>query len=76
MISTSLPLATTIGDYGLDVAQLREWHRPRLQTLAAAAPDAIAVETIPDIFRTLGNVTMDVAVTDAVDDKRNAVEKA
>jgi Na+/H+-dicarboxylate symporter len=27
----------------------------------------IAVETIPDIFRTLGNVTMDVAVTTAVD---------
>ena len=25
----------------------------------------IAVETIPDIFRTLGNVTMDVAVTGA-----------
>ena len=21
------------GDYGLDIAQLREWHRPRLQTL-------------------------------------------
>jgi proton glutamate symport protein len=27
----------------------------------------IAVETIPDIFRTLGNVTMDVAVAGAVD---------
>ena len=27
----------------------------------------IAVETIPDIFRTVGNVTMDVAVTGAVD---------
>ena len=26
----------------------------------------IAVENIPDIFRTLGNVTMDVAVTGAV----------
>jgi Na+/H+-dicarboxylate symporter len=26
----------------------------------------IAVETIPDIFRTVGNVTMDVAVTGAV----------
>jgi Na+/H+-dicarboxylate symporter len=29
----------------------------------------IAVETIPDIFRTLGNVTMDVAVTGAVNRK-------
>ena len=37
------------GDYGLDVAQLREWHRPRLQALAAAAPDAIAIETIPSL---------------------------
>ena len=27
----------------------------------------VAVETIPDIFRTVGNVTMDVAVTTAVD---------
>ena len=31
-----------------------------------AAGLLIAVETIPDIFRTLGNVTMDVAVTAAV----------
>ena len=34
----------------------------------------IAVETIPDIFRTLGNVTMDVAVTGAVDRKSDKVE--
>ena len=32
----------------------------------------IAVETIPDIFRTLGNVTWDVAVTGAVDRKNAA----
>ena len=37
------------GDYGLDVAQLREWHRPRLQALAAAGPDVIAVETMPSL---------------------------
>lgn len=37
------------GDYGLDLAQLREWHRPRLLALAAAQPDAIAVETIPSL---------------------------
>lgn len=37
------------GDYGLDVAQLREWHRPRLQALAAAGPDAIAIETVPSL---------------------------
>ena len=32
----------------------------------------IAVETIPDIFRTLGNVTFDVAVTSAVDREKAA----
>ena len=37
------------GDYGLSVAQLREWHRPRLAALAAASPDVIAVETIPSL---------------------------
>jgi homocysteine S-methyltransferase len=37
------------GDYDLGVAQLREWHRPRLQALAAAAPDAIAIETVPSL---------------------------
>ncbi len=31
----------------------------------------IAVETLPDIFRTLGNVTMDVAVTGAVGRERS-----
>jgi homocysteine S-methyltransferase len=35
------------GDYGLDVSQLRAWHRPRLAILADAGPDALAVETIP-----------------------------
>ena len=35
------------GDYGLSVAELRAWHRPRLQKLAAAEPDLLACETIP-----------------------------
>lgn len=35
------------GAYGLDVARLREWHRPRLRALADAGPDVIAVETVP-----------------------------
>ena len=35
------------GDDGLTVDQLRAWHRPRLEALAAAGPDALAVETIP-----------------------------
>ena len=37
------------GDYGMSVAQLREWHRPRLHALAAAGPDALAIETIPSL---------------------------
>lgn len=37
------------GDYGLDVDELRLWHRPRIRALAAAAPDALAVETLPSL---------------------------
>ncbi len=35
------------GDYDLSVAQLRAWHRPRLQILADAGADVLAFETIP-----------------------------
>jgi homocysteine S-methyltransferase len=35
------------GDYGLTVGQLRRFHRPRLETLAAGEPDGLALETIP-----------------------------
>lgn len=35
------------GDYGLTVAQLREFHRRRLEILADAGADVLAVETIP-----------------------------
>lgn len=35
------------GRYGLTVAELRRFHRPRLDVLAAAGPDLLAVETIP-----------------------------
>ena len=37
------------GDYGLTVDELRAWHRPRLHALAAAAPDILAIETIPSL---------------------------
>ena len=37
------------GDYGLTVDELRAWHRPRLNALAAAAPDILAIETIPSL---------------------------
>lgn len=36
------------GRYGLSVAALAEWHRPRLETLADAEPDVLALETVPD----------------------------
>lgn len=35
------------GDYGLTVAELRAFHRPRLDTLADAGADVLAIETIP-----------------------------
>lgn len=35
------------GDYGLNVTQLREFHRPRLSLLVEAGPDLLALETIP-----------------------------
>ncbi|WP_063802901.1 homocysteine S-methyltransferase [Streptomyces griseorubiginosus] len=37
------------GDYGLSVAELTRFHRPRLEALAEAGPDVFAVETIPDL---------------------------
>ncbi len=36
------------GRYGLSVADLVAWHRPRLEVLAGAGPDLLALETIPD----------------------------
>jgi homocysteine S-methyltransferase len=38
-----------VGRYGLTVAQLADWHRPRLEILAGAGPDVLAVETVPDV---------------------------
>jgi homocysteine S-methyltransferase len=37
------------GRYGLTAAQLRDVHAPRLELLAQAGPDLLAVETIPDV---------------------------
>lgn len=37
------------GRYGLTIAALEAWHRPRLEVLAEAEPDVLAVETIPDV---------------------------
>lgn len=37
------------GRYGLSAAALRDVHGPRLEALAAAGPDLVAVETVPDL---------------------------
>ncbi|MFD7768273.1 homocysteine S-methyltransferase [Streptomyces sp. NPDC059787] len=36
------------GRYGLSVAELERFHRPRMEVLAGAAPDILALETVPD----------------------------
>ncbi|MFG3348777.1 homocysteine S-methyltransferase [Streptomyces sp. NPDC048018] len=36
------------GRYGLSVAELERFHRPRVEVLAAARPDVLALETVPD----------------------------
>lgn len=37
------------GRYGVPAAQLRAFHESRLELLASAEPDLLAVETIPDV---------------------------
>ncbi len=36
------------GRYGLTVAELERFHRPRIEALAEAGPDVLALETVPD----------------------------
>jgi homocysteine S-methyltransferase len=38
-----------VGRYGLSVAELAAWHRPRLEVLAGVGADVLALETVPDI---------------------------
>jgi homocysteine S-methyltransferase len=37
------------GRYGLSTDALVRFHRPRVEALAAAAPDVLALETVPDV---------------------------
>ncbi|MEU3188152.1 homocysteine S-methyltransferase [Streptomyces sp. NPDC006923] len=37
------------GRYGLSVRELERFHRPRIEILASAGPDVLALETVPDI---------------------------
>ncbi|WP_156658062.1 homocysteine S-methyltransferase [Mycobacterium kyorinense] len=52
------------GRYGLSVAQLESWHRPRLEVLAEAGADVLALETIPDVdeAEALVNVVRELGV--------------
>jgi homocysteine S-methyltransferase len=36
------------GRYGLSIAELERFHRPRIEALAEAGPDVFALETVPD----------------------------
>lgn len=36
------------GGYGLPAGELERFHRPRVEALAAARPDVLALETVPD----------------------------
>jgi homocysteine S-methyltransferase len=36
------------GRYGLTVGELAAWHRPRIEVLAEAGADVLALETVPD----------------------------
>jgi homocysteine S-methyltransferase len=38
-----------VGRYGLSVAELSEWHLPRLEILSGAGADVMAIETVPDV---------------------------
>jgi homocysteine S-methyltransferase len=39
-----------VGDYRRTASELADWHRPRIEVLLAAAPDLLAIETIPSII--------------------------
>jgi homocysteine S-methyltransferase len=46
------------GRYGLSVAELAQWHRPRLEVLAEAGADVLALETVPDADEAEALVTL------------------
>ncbi|MEU3217111.1 homocysteine S-methyltransferase [Streptomyces sp. NPDC006971] len=37
------------GRYGLSVRELERFHRPRVEALVESGPDALALETVPDV---------------------------
>jgi homocysteine S-methyltransferase len=55
------------GDYGLDEAALMDFHRPRLQVLAASGADLLACETVPCLAeaRALARLLQELPGTEA-----------
>jgi homocysteine S-methyltransferase len=47
-----------VGNYGLTVRELADWHRRRIEALLSAEPDLLAVETIPAIEEVEAIVTV------------------
>ncbi|WP_255307959.1 homocysteine S-methyltransferase [Streptomyces marincola] len=45
------------GRYGLSTAELVRFHRPRIEALAAAGPDVLALETVPDAVEAAAMLT-------------------
>ena len=46
------------GNYGLSVQQLIDWHRPRVEILANAGADLLALETVPSLDEVEALVTL------------------
>lgn len=46
------------GRYGVSVAALAAWHRRRLEVLAEAGPDLLALETVPDVDEAVALMTV------------------
>lgn len=46
------------GRYGLSSAALAAWHRRRLEVLAEAGPDLLALETVPDVDEAVALATV------------------
>ncbi|MFF6778812.1 homocysteine S-methyltransferase [Streptomyces sp. NPDC012637] len=38
------------GRYGMSVAELERFHRPRIEVLAESGADVLALETVPDVY--------------------------
>lgn len=58
--------AEFVGNYGLSIDELKDFHRKRLQILMSTNPDFLAIETIPEI-------TEARAIIELIEESRDAV---